>query len=193
MRRLKMAERSIRSRYVREVHLLTPPASAFSDPDRMVFAVRALVLNLICLTALLVPATAVAQKTTAPPGNSGIGEYVETVPEATGGKAPEKAGGGSVPAAERQKLEALGADGKALADTIAATVPRRPRSNGSGGQAEPIRRADADAGDSAASAVLHSVVGGGSSGGMGLLLPIILGATLALMLAAAFARRRTAR
>ena len=94
---------------------------------------RALSL-LVALALLAVPSAAIAQQpqTNAPPGNSAIDEYLETVPGATGNRRPTPPGSGggaaTLPPAERARLERLGPDGKALADVVDATSPPRAAS-----------------------------------------------------------------
>jgi hypothetical protein len=160
----------------------------------MVLSVRRFVHLTVSLVLFALPGSAVAQQTNAPPGNAGIDEYVEIVPEATGGKslrAPSGRPTGSLSAGERRELEALGEDGKALAEVIEATGPSTSTSSEARRPA-PSAAAGAERGQAPVTAVVEAVAGGGS-GGMGLLLPIILGSTLALMAAAAVARRRSAR
>src|SRR5207245_928625 len=84
------------------------------------------------------------QQTNAPPGNSGVGEYLETVPGAGGNTPIGKHGGGRSnatlgrggalsPAAQRA-LDALGPDGKAAAGVAQQTAPGAA-TPGSGGAA----------------------------------------------------------
>lgn len=155
---------------------------------------RRIALLIACVCAL--PASAAAQSTTAPPGNAGIGEYVETVPAAGGarttrGKDGKATKGGTLAPAARKELETLGEDGAALADAIETTGPARRQSagqgSGSGAAAPPALQ---DSSDSPLSSVLRAATGGAGDSGMGALLPIILAATLALFLAAALTRRR---
>lgn len=165
---------------------------------------RRTIFALACAAAVVIPAQATAQSSTAPPGNAGIDEYVETVPAAggnrstrdrdAGGGAPgASAGGGgldsSLSVEARRELEAQGADGKALVQAIEATGPgghARPDATG------PVAPALRDSSSSPLSAVVGAATGGGSSSALGPLLPIILALTVALMLAAALTRRRTA-
>ena len=86
----------------------------------------------LVLLALAWPAMAHAQapQTNAPPGNSAVDEYLETVPGATGNQRPRTPtqGGASEAcsrAAERARLERLGPDGKTLADAVDATARRQ--------------------------------------------------------------------
>jgi len=64
---------------------------------------------LVALTLLVLPCAASAQ-TNAPPGNSAIDEYLETVPGATGNQTAAKPGtaGATLTAAERARLGGMG-------------------------------------------------------------------------------------
>lgn len=131
---------------------------------------RALVV-LVAL-ALACPAASLAEppQTNAPPGNSGIDEYLETVPGASGNKRPRPPGqggaGSSLSPALRARLERQGADGKALANAIDAT---------SSGRASNKDRALPQ--------------GDGDGGGIGLVLPAILILVLLTAILAVLFRR----
>jgi hypothetical protein len=160
----------------------------------------------VCLLVLL-PSAAWSQapQTNAPPGNSGIDEYLETVPGATGNRPSRPASGdgattadGGQPAtlspAERARLERLGPDGKAVADVVDATspqsaTPRAPKP--SSGSAAQRPTAGSGEGRSTLSAVFSAVTGQDSGGGMGVGLPAILFLTLAGAIGLALMRRRT--
>src|SRR4051794_39241189 len=89
---------------------------------------------LIATAALLLPALpASAADTNAPPGNSGIGQYLEVVPGASGSKSTkdQKAQGSSLSQAQRTRLAKAGAEGQALAAVVDKTSP--PSSGGGGG------------------------------------------------------------
>ena len=139
--------------------------------------------------ALALPATAQAQpaQTNAPPGNSAIDEYLETVPGASGNTRPRPPGqGGSsvLPAAERARLERLGADGKALADAVEATAPAKRAAVAP----DPLE----GAGRSPARGLLDAVGGNDGGNGMGVLLPAILVAALLGAIGLGLLRRRSA-
>jgi hypothetical protein len=152
---------------------------------------------LVALLLIALPSAAIAQAptTNAPPGNSAIDEYLETVPGATGNQRPRPpaAGGGSSKAAltpaQRARLERLGPDGKALADAVDATAPARPRATDRAG--EPAVAPQTGAGRSPLSEVLDAAAGHDDGGGMGIVLPAILLATLLGVIALAVARRRS--
>lgn len=140
------------------------------------------------VVALGLAAPAIAQQVNAPPGNSAVDEYLETVPEA-GGNQPTNSNNGRtpLPAAARRALERSGPDGQAAADLAerggADAAPQRqppatavtPRAAGSG-VVDPLRRA-----------------AGGSDEGMGLMLPILLAAGAIGAVMAVLWRRRISR
>ena len=145
---------------------------------------------LVALVLLATPAAAAAQapQTNAPPGNSAIDEYLETVPSASGNRVPKPPASGeaTLSAAERARLERLGPDGKALADAVDSTsapaaAPKRDGATPVSGQ-----------GRSPLSEVFDAAVGRDGGGGMGVLLPVILLASLLGVVALAVLRRRSA-
>lgn len=147
----------------------------------------------LIVLALTVPATAVAQTpaTNAPPGNSAIDEYLETVPGASGAqrpRAPSQAGGGSVlTPTQRAQLERRGPDGRALADAVEATAPSAAAAPAP--EADGIGAAEGE-GRSPGSGVLDAVAGDDGDGGMGLLLPAVLVAALLATITLTLLRRR---
>lgn len=160
------------------------------------------------LLALLAAAPALAQdKTVAPPGNSGVEEYLEVVPGA-GGDTPASgggAGGGSGAAQTPStalgsktatQLEQLGADGKKAAQLAAAGAPtdratarKRAKGDALGSEA---KQGKSIAGDGGGRVGTIATALSGEGGGMGLLFPLLLGGTLAAALAL-FAARRVSR
>jgi hypothetical protein len=169
--------------------------------------------------ALLLPASALAKgHTFAPPGNSGVNQYVESVPTA-GGKKPANSvhpsgggggvsgggggGGGSISPSTQQQFAHQGAAGTAAVALARATAPsggsssRRAGRHGSGqsgsGTATGAPITKAAAGFSPVSSLFKAFTGS-SSGGLGAFLPIILVVSaLAAMAAAIFRRRRATR
>ena len=154
------------------------------------------------LASLVLAAPAVAQdEVYAPPGNSGVEEYLEVVPGAGGDQPAGGGNGGSAaaptPAAalgadNAQKLEALGPDGEAAAAAAAAGSPtdrktarQHQKSQPLGGAANGESIAAQSSGDRATS-VARAL--GGDGGGMGVLFPILLVLTLGLALTLAVAR-----
>ena len=141
--------------------------------------------------ALLVPAAAAAQESrvNAPPGNSAIDEYLETVPDVSGNGIPRRPDddGGPLTAAQRDRLERLGADGRTLATIVESTSPARKKQRAKPPTAV-VAPPDAK-GRSPVGAVLGAAEG---DGGMGLLLPAILLLSLVGVIALVLLRRRSA-
>jgi hypothetical protein len=131
----------------------------------------------------------------APPGNSGIQEYLEIVP-AAGGDRP--AGGGGQAARTRldaktaKALRRLGPDGRAAAALAAAGAPGDARGAGGAqalGSSAPSGSVATDDGGRAG-AVVSALAGGG---GMGLAFPLLLLGTFAAALGLLAIRRVTRR
>lgn len=148
---------------------------------------------LLALLALAVPATAAAQTATtnAPPGNSGLSQYLEVVPTASG-NAPSRSGKGRTAkktalttgtssaaghvAEKRAKLAASSKDGQKL-DEFAGETPQK--------KAAVLPKAD-----SKSAAVASSVTGSGSSIGMGLWMPIAMAGLALIALFAGWRKRK---
>ena len=141
---------------------------------------------LAALVLIVAPAAGAQGRTAAPPGNSAIDEYLETVPNATGNTRPRPPGSanpsGALTKQQRARLERLGADGKALADAVDATAPA---------SASPKKAPPAAEGRSPLSEVLDAAAGRDGGGGMGIVLPAILLGTLLCVIALVVARRRS--
>jgi hypothetical protein len=149
---------------------------------------------LLALGLLAVAGPAAATHESIPPGNAGVGQYTENVPGAGGDKPIDDGGGGSggsgsgpdseaaPPPKPAQKPESEGSAGQA-ADP--ATPPRR-REDGS---KRPAKQTPGGDGGSAVDDVV-SELAGSDSGGMGIGLPIILGASLLAALGLVLAHRR---
>lgn len=77
--------------------------------------------------AFALPTTALGADTVAPPGNSGVDEYFESVPSASGNKAVDKAPSRNASlaatAAANRRMRRLGADGQAAAALANVTAP----------------------------------------------------------------------
>jgi hypothetical protein len=168
----------------------------------------------ICLLTTLALASPAGAQEVIPPGNSAANQYTEPFPTA-GGNTPTKGTGKQSPAnvlghRNAHRLEAMGPQGRAAAEVAAATAPSalgggatgarngqagRQGAGGSGGgngagaQAE---KKAAPSGSSGLGQILRQATGTSSSGGTGLLLPLILGATGLLTVAYALYRRRSA-
>jgi hypothetical protein len=150
---------------------------------------------LVALLLITLPSAATAQtpQTNAPPGNSAIDEYLETVPGATGNQRPRtpsgKASDATLTPVQRARLERLGPDGKALADAVEATAPAPAAGTNS---RKPATAPDTSQGRSPLSEVFDAATGeDGGGGGMGIVLPAILLLTLLGVIALAVARRRS--
>jgi hypothetical protein len=160
------------------------------------------------VTRILLPAAAAAQRTAtlAPPGNSAVTEYLETVPNAMGASPPRSGApqSGVLRPDRRRALERLGADGRALAAVVDATSP--PSAGGTAGTAGRGRGAPANASQGAAPvsqaalagkgapsrlvSLLTAATGQDGGGGLGALLPVLMAASLLGMIARAVRRRR---
>lgn len=177
---------------------------------------RPLVLAVLCL-ALLAPAAQAQQGgKNAPPGNSAIDEYVETVPGATGDRAPRAPGKDASPALsgpQRAALERQGKEGEQLAQLVDATAPApdtgagapkttpRPSNRTPDATTPPVlaptagdvtaalATADRHA-ESPLAATLVAAVAPNDAGGLGIFLPLILLGSLVGMVALAMRRRR---
>jgi hypothetical protein len=152
---------------------------------------------------LLIAAPAAdAAPTTIPPGHSGASQYTETLPTAGGEKKTDAIqgggpgggeGGGSPPASPEQalgsenarRLEKLGPEGKAAA-RLAATGATGP------GGARHGSRLASDGGSSPLKQIAGELTGTSGSGGMGLLLPLLILMTAVVAVAFLLIRRRPA-
>ncbi len=157
---------------------------------------RALILALF-LFALAAPA---ADAQNAPPGNSGVDEYLEAVPAATGNRPVNQAnvkGGGTVLTAKQQRaLDAEGVDGKAAARVAerfgaAGTGSKHKRAaNTAPAITPPSGGSTSSNGDSIVASLSKTVLPAGGNGGLGPALPIILVTIAAAGAGAAVARHR---
>ena len=141
----------------------------------------------------------------APPGNSGVDEYLEVVPEAGGDRpanVPARAGAPLTPAQvldpqTSQALRKLGADGRAVAEVVTNSAPSDAAAVRKHAKAKNEALAGAEhgrkllAGDGRGRVETMTAVLSGNGGGMGFAFPLILAATLAATLAAAVWRRRS--
>lgn len=136
-----------------------------------------------------------------PEGPSGAGQYTETLPGAGGNETTrgirEKEGGSGArtPAAvlgreNAARLEALGAAGQEAARLAAAGAPRGVGAAQEGGGVAG-RSSSSTSGSSALGQILGQLTGSSDSGGgMGLLLPLLIGAAIVAAGAFAIGRRR---
>ena len=160
---------------------------------------RRLALSL-CLLCLGGAAPAAAQEQIAPPGNAGVDEYLETIPEAGGNRAvrpgtgdrEERSGGGALDSDTRRELESLGDDGREAA-RLADQTAQRSEDAGSG-PSTGAGGAPSGAGlDGRSGAGLGTVLGqtvSAEDGGMGIALPAILLAALLAAVGLLVLRRR---
>ncbi|MDA0163858.1 hypothetical protein OM076_26545 [Solirubrobacter ginsenosidimutans] len=175
---------------------------------------RTLVLAAFGLAVLAPAAHAQQAGSTAPPGNSAIDEYVETVPGATGNRSPRPPGQAPSPALtrpQRAALEREGEVGEQLAQLIDETAPPAPapgkpaakRSTPATGTATtpPVTTPVAGAATTALTvaderatspvkATLAAAIGPNDAGGLGIFFPVILVASLVGMIALTLRRRR---
>src|SRR4051794_19415011 len=156
-------------------------------------------LATLAVLALAGPAPALGQsaKTNAPPGNSAIDEYLESVPSAHGNTPT-----GSVVTAKPRRLagaagralRAAGPDGKRLEKIVTATAPKQAvRAAEQGGSATPSAPPPGDApeGRSPLGSVADAVLtGSGGGSGMGAAFPVLLIVLLAGTLVLGLRRRR---
>jgi hypothetical protein len=126
-----------------------------------------------------------------PGGNAEVDEYTETVPGACGNEQPGGSdgsggsdSGSSLPPAASQALAALGPAGQGVADFAEATAP-----DGGGNDSGTGSEGSGSAGGSGASAVIDAA-GGSDDGGLGIVLPLILGGVAVAGLTYAVMRRR---
>jgi hypothetical protein len=140
--------------------------------------------GLLLLFALPATAPAACSGSTAPPGNSEVDQYAETVPGTCGESPPgsggdQTSGGGnsnSIPPSTLNRLQGQGADGQAAAALAEANAPAEA-GQGSGGSQQPggpaTHRTPAPESGSPWSEILGTLTGN-SDGGMGWLLPLFL-------------------
>jgi hypothetical protein len=161
----------------------------------------------VCLVALALPASSMAA-TCAPPGVAGVDQYFETVPGAncnhSSGGGGGHHGGGSLPPGTSAQLSKQGAVGTAVKQLVASSGVSG-NSGGSGstaggsgnghskssGKSVVVPTANlSGSGRNPLSGLLHPVLTGSSSGGIGVLLPVLLASALALALLVTVLRRR---
>jgi hypothetical protein len=151
----------------------------------------------LAVLALAGPAPALAQsaKTNAPPGNSAIDEYLESIPSADGntptqdvaGRAPRALAG-----AAGRALRTAGPDGRRLEQIVTATAPKKALKAAEQPAAAPPAAVAADTkGRSPLSSVADAVLtGSGGGSGMGAAFPVLLIVLAAGTLVLGLRRRR---
>lgn len=167
--------------------------------QRNPYSMRNIVIGV--LLSLAIPATAFARapiRTIAPPGVSGVSQYLETIPTAkgnrpslsvvpSGGNGPGSSSGSSaLSASTRRALDRQGSAGRQAAALADATAPAHASHapNGSG--------ISSGAATAPAAAVLKAVTGSAAHGGLGPLLPVLLALIVLASGALAIRRRRGA-
>ena len=135
------------------------------------------------MTLAIVPAAADARtKVIAPPGNSGLDQYVETIPDASGNRVAAQGRPPSLGTLGRA-LQSQGAAGRQTAQVLAITAPAhavvRLRAFKPHADAPP-----------AAGATEVANAGRSSFGDLSIALPILMGLSLLAAIAFAVARRR---
>jgi hypothetical protein len=176
--------------------------------DTMSIAMKLRLLLIACIAALVAfPAGSLAASC-APPGNAGVNQYVETVPGASCGHSTTSGGGhqggGTLPPGTGAQLANQGSVGNAVKRLVASSgVTSRGSGSGaagsgtgkthskSSGKSAGIPAANVSgSGRDPLSGLVHPVLTGSSSGGIGVLLPVLLGSALALALLLTVLRRR---
>jgi hypothetical protein len=148
---------------------------------------RVSLLLALCMAFMLLPAR-VGARQLAPPGNSGVNQYLEDVP-AAGGNQPvpsvtagsvasgsHPAGGGGPVRRSLSRLAHLGNGGSRAAGVAAAGIPRA------------VKAPAGQPGSGAAAALVHAA--GGSGVGMGVALALVFVGAAAAALAFVVRRRR---
>ncbi|HWF25724.1 MAG TPA: hypothetical protein VG275_09770 [Solirubrobacteraceae bacterium] len=155
-----------------------------------------------CVVSMAFPGQVLAASI-APPGKAGADQYFETLPSSGGNVAPPAGAGGNGSSssgalarigngrAGASGLAHLGPEGTAAAALAAATAPTPAAHRGRGAGVAGASGALTQGGASTASALTH-VLTGSDSGGLGIVLPLLLATSViaALGLAGARLRRR---
>lgn len=174
-------------------------------------------IAVVLALALAAPSLAQARvQKIAPPGNSGVNQYLETVPTADGGQPTStvhpvgagvrgpggpggtaghsgSSGGGAVAPSTQRALASQGPAGVAAAAVAQATAPRSPQSRAhrrDAGANSSFSAASAYDGSSPQTSVLKTLTGATSGAGLGPLLPIVLIGTVLAAAVLALVRRR---
>jgi hypothetical protein len=174
--------------------------------DRTMRLVRRTSIFLFSVLLLSGPSQAFALSLT-PPGKSGTDQYFETIPTSAGNAAPPQGRGGGAGSGDRalsqlaqggagaRSLAHLGKDGQAAASLAAATAPTNGAGRGAGsGSARGTGPAgshglNALQGESASRGIADALTGS-DPGGIGLVLPLLLGTSLILAIGLAAWRLR---
>jgi hypothetical protein len=154
---------------------------------------RALLLTALLLGAA--PSGSAVARQVAPPGNSGVDQYLETIPDGGGGRPTNTLVGGAgksvlAPSAVGE-LRASGAGGQALAKFAAATAPPRAGDHRAATTPPGARDHGSTPGQSPLSASVGALTDSGASS-VGLFLPLALALSLLGAIAYAVWNRRSA-
>ena len=151
---------------------------------------------------LALPAEAAAVLYLTPPGKSGADQYFETIPTSSGNAAPPGSISGSANTGSQSlsqlgkggagaaALNRLGTEGAAAAALAATTAPPPvPGASASHhGTPQSISAGTAPAASGSASSGLSRALTGSDDGGLGLLLPLLLGTSLIVAVGVALTR-----
>lgn len=141
---------------------------------------RHLALLVLAVLSAAAP-TAAAQQTNAPPGNSGLDQYLESVPSDSGATPSRGVAGskpGKVPGAVTRTLRDRGASGAELQRLIARTVPQ-PRGTETRRAVKDVSRGHAGTASAGGGPVRATIAAAtGSGGGAGLWLRLLVAALL---------------
>lgn len=163
--------------------------------------------SLAAIAVSLAAAGPAAAQPLVPPEGSGVNQYTETLLGAEGGESTAKIGDRppATPAkvlgkAEAAHLAALGPTGRAAAQLAATTAsaPAAEKPRASGAESPAAEKASTGhriggdpKGSSGLAQILGQVTGTSDSGGMGLLLPLLMIAVAVAAVAFVLARRQT--
>lgn len=146
----------------------------------------------VAVLALAIPSAAVAEDAIAPPGNSAVDQYRETLPAPGGGRLTDSGRKRSAPRVigkqKTKKLERYGEDGAAVVDLVAETAPgavavtvageAKQAAGEAKGAAEGVRglagEIENESTSSALAEIAGQATGADGSGGIGWLLPLIV-------------------
>jgi hypothetical protein len=174
---------------------------------------RLIAVPIVATLALAVPSGAVADDSVAPPGNSGISQYLEVVPTAGGNKPANKHSRARKVLNHHQNTRLVkvgGADGQRLANLVNATSPagsssaapsksgthakhkaknKAKNKNKKSTQQTTTTSSDDRQAHAVAAAYGNGGDGGGPGSGIGVPLIVLMGAAALLVGAAALGRR----
>ena len=161
------------------------------------------------LAALALPPVAAARgrgPVLAPPGDSAISQYVETVPTDRGGgiaRGPGAGVGGALTRSELSTLDSSGASGRLLAAVVEETAPpltagrlrtdllaARSVPHGSGPGSDGNRSGALPSGGASPLGLLLDAATGGGGGTLGILLPLAIAAAVLAVIVQAVRGRR---